>query len=123
MLDTTPFDPRYGVLAAISAAFGALTLKLLDHILSSRDRKQADGKQDERARQSELREDIRELRALLKEAEASLVEWREKHYALLDELSNLKSRLGEANERIQALLADLEALRLRIVETSPPPSP
>ena len=80
-----PLDPRYGVIAAASAAIGALALKLVDRAFQIRDRR---GKDTVDSRRELLDERI-ELRDRLRAAEDALAEWKEKYFKLLEESAPL----------------------------------
>ena len=99
-----PLDPRYGVIAAASAAIGALALKLVDRAFQIRDRR---GKDTVDSRRELLDERI-ELRDRLRAAEDALAEWKEKYFKLLEESVLLKGHVIQLQEQIASLARRLE---------------
>ena len=94
-----PLDPRYGVIAAASAAIGALALKLVDRAFQIRDRR---GKDTVDSRRELLDERI-ELRDRLRAAEDALAEWKEKYFKLLEESVLLKAHVVQLQEQAASL--------------------
>jgi predicted nuclease with TOPRIM domain len=99
-----PLDPRYGVIAAASAAIGALALKLVDRAFQLRDRRDKDGVESRR----ELLEERIELRDRLRVAEDALAEWKEKYFKLLEESVLLKSHVVQLQEQTASLAERME---------------
>ena len=94
-----PLDPRYGVIAAASAAIGALALKLVDRAFQLRDRKDKDSVDSRR----ELLEERIELRNRQRAAEDALAEWKEKYFKLLEESVLLKAHVVQLQEQTASL--------------------
>ena len=99
-----PFDPRYGVIAAASAAIGALALKLVDRAFQIRDRRDRETVDSRR----ELLDERIELRDRLRAAEDALAEWKEKYFKLLEESVLLKAHVTQSQEQIASLARRLD---------------
>ena len=99
-----PLDPRYGVIAAASAAIGALALKLVDRAFQLRDRKDKDSVDTRR----ELLDERIELRNRLRAAEDALAEWKEKYFKLLEESVLLKAHVVQLQEQVASLAERIE---------------
>jgi predicted nuclease with TOPRIM domain len=99
-----PLDPRYGAIAAASAAIGALVLKLVDRVFQIRDR---NGKDTVDSRRELLEERI-ELRDRLRAAEDALAEWKEKYFKLLEDSVLLKAHVVQLQEQDSSLKERLE---------------
>jgi len=107
-----PLDPRYGAIAAASAAIGALALKLVDRVFQVRDRRDRETVDSRR----ELLEERIELRDRLRAAEDALAEWKEKYFKLLEESVLLKGHVIQLQEQLASL-----AERLQGPADTPPP--
>ena len=99
-----PLDPRYGAIAAASAAIGALVLKLVDRVFQVRDR---NGKDTVDSRRELLEERI-ELRDRLRAAEDALAEWKEKYFKLREESVLVKGHVAQLQEQAASLAERLE---------------
>ena len=99
-----PLDPRYGVIAAASAAIGALALKLVDRVFQVRDRRDKDSVDTRR----ELLDERIDLRNRLQAAEASLAEWKEKYFRVLEECGLLKAHIAQFAEQPTSLAERFE---------------
>jgi hypothetical protein len=90
------FDAIDTYAAAFAAVFGGIGVKLLDKLMSKRSEQFLEATKI----REELRAEVVALRKLIDDAEAEVVEWRDKYYAKVEE--NM------------ALAQDGETLRLEI---------
>ena len=94
-----PLDPRYGAIAAASAAIGALALKLVDRAFQIRDRRDKDTVDSRR----ELLDERIELRDRLRVAEDALATWKKKYFKLVEECVLVKAHVTQLQEQAASL--------------------
>lgn len=92
------------ILALIGTVMGGSGLKVVEYYLSKRKTKIDEAS----VIRTELRSEVDNLRKLMKETEAEVDEWRNKYYALVDEVATLKAEAAAAKAlaRLKALEAE-----------------
>jgi len=96
-----------GVIALLSAVFGGIGVKLAEGFLFNKNRKLDEAS----AIRLELREEVKSMRALIKELSDDLDAWKNKYYNLLDEHNALRAEYSELKEKHEGL--EKEVVRLR----------
>jgi predicted nuclease with TOPRIM domain len=102
-----------GALAAIgtmSAIFGGAVNQYLRSRISS---KKIDN-DDEVSFRKELREEVRELRLMMKGIDSELTEWKDKYYELFEEYSDLKSQYAILDDKYKTVLDELGLMKYRM---------
>lgn len=99
-----PFDPKYGLVAAVSATVGAILLKLIDRTFQNHDR----GTSEATDLRKELRDENKELKTELQRAIDALDAWKEKYFKLLQENGEMRAKVAQLEERLREMLAEEE---------------
>lgn len=109
------------ILALIGTVMGGSGLKIIEYYLSKR-KTQTD---DATTIRGELRIEVENLRRLVKESEAEVDEWRNKYYALVNEVAQLRAEAAAsaALAALKAQEAERLALEAKVLAETRPAEP